>query len=209
MSLVDDLKWRYAAKKMDATAQVSDHDIAYIKEAVQLAASSYGLQPYTVLQVTNPSVRAELRPLCWQQSQITDASHLFIFCNHTKVSAGDIDDFIKLKAEISGVAAEELVGYGDFVKRKVSEKSAADMVSWTAKQAYIALGNALAACAERCIDSTPIEGFQTEAVNDLLQLESQGLNAAVLLAVGFRDAEDKQQYAKKVRKPLSKIFKEV
>jgi nitroreductase len=209
MPLVDDLKWRYAAKKMDATKTVSDQDIAYIKEAVQLAASSYGLQPYTILEVSSPAIRAELKPICWEQSQITEASHLFVFCNHRHVSDSDIDAFIKLKAEISGVESASLSGYGNFVKGKLSEKTETEMFYWTAKQTYIALGNALAACAELCIDSTPIEGFETEAVNDLLKLKTQGLNAAVLLAVGFRDSEDGNQYANKVRKPLSQIFKEI
>ncbi len=206
MQLIENLAWRYATKKMDATKKVSDTDIEKIKEAVQLTASSYGLQPYKVLDIRDADLRAQLQPFCWNQSQITEASHLWIFCNQVTVTGKDIDAFIALKAKTSGIDIEQLEGYGTFMKGKIKEKTNEEVFNWTAKQAYISLGTALAACAELKIDSTPMEGFEADKVNELLQLNEQGLNASVLLAIGYRSAEDASQHAKKVRKTANELF---
>ena len=208
MQLIESLKWRYATKKMDATKKVSEQDIDCIKEAVQLSASSYGLQPYTVLDIRDSVLRKEIHPMCWNQSQITDASHIFIFCNYNKVDEQDVDSLIRLISETNEVPIEKISGYGDFVKGKLKEKSEIEMFHWSAKQAYIALGNALTACAELNIDSTPMEGFEPEEVNKLLGLNDKGLNACVILAIGYRSLDDKTQYSKKVRKPINTMFEE-
>ena len=208
MQLIESLKWRYATKKMDATKKVSEQDINCIKEAVQLSASSYGLQPYTVLDIRDSELRKEIHPMCWNQSQITDASHIFIFCNYNKVDEQDVDSLIRLKSETNEVPIEKISGYGDFVKGKLKEKSEIEMFHWSAKQAYIALGNALTACAELNIDSTPMEGFEPEEVNKLLGLNDKGLNACVILAIGYRSLDDQTQYSKKVRKPINTMFEE-
>ena len=208
MQLIESLKWRYATKKMDANKKVSEQDIDCIKEAVQLSASSYGLQPYTVLDIRDSELRKEIHPMCWNQSQITDASHIFIFCNYNKVDEQDVDSLIRLISETNEVPIEKISGYGDFVKGKLKEKSEIEMFHWSAKQAYIALGNALTACAELNIDSTPMEGFEPEEVNKLLGLNDKGLNACVILAIGYRSLDDKTQYSKKVRKPINTMFEE-
>ena len=208
MQLIESLKWRYATKKMDVTKKVSEQDIDCIKEAVQLSASSYGLQPYTVLDIRDSELRKEIHPMCWNQSQITDASHIFIFCNYNKVDEQDVDSLIRLISETNEVPIEKISGYGDFVKGKLKEKSEIEMFHWSAKQAYIALGNALTACAELNIDSTPMEGFEPEEVNKLLGLNDKGLNACVILAIGYRSLDDKTQYSKKVRKPINTMFEE-
>ncbi|MEC7268249.1 MAG: nitroreductase family protein, partial [Bacteroidota bacterium] len=106
------------------------------------------------------------------------------------------------------VPIEKISGYGDFLKGKLKEKSEIEMFHWSAKQAYIALGNALTACAELNIDSTPMEGFEPEEVNKLLGLNDKGLNACVILAIGYRSLDDKTQYSKKVRKPINTMFEE-
>lgn len=209
MKLIENLKWRYATKKFDTSRKVSTHEIGLIKESVQLAASSYGLQPYRVLEIKSMAIREKLRPLCWNQSQITDASHLFLFCNYSNISELDIDYLVKLKAEINGLEINTFSGYGNFIKEKIEEKTPIEIVHWTAKQTYIALTNAIQACAELQIDSTPMEGFAVEKVNDLLQLAPQGLNACVLLAVGYRDNNDLALHSKKMRKPIDRIFYEV
>lgn len=207
--LLDALKWRYAIKKMDASKKVAEHDIAQIQEAVKLSATSYGLQPFKVLNIKNQELRQKLQPLAWNQSQITEASHLFIFCNQLEVTDRDVEEYIELKAKISGIDTKALSGYGDFVKVKMKEKSSVEMEGWTAKQTYIALSSALAMCAELKIDATPIEGFEVSAFNEKLSLNEKGLNAAVLLAVGYRDAEDGQQNAPKVRKSIAQLFEEI
>lgn len=209
MQLVKNLKWRYATKKYDASKKVSEQDINYIKEAVQLTASSYGLQPFKVLEIKDPALKEALKPLSWNQSQITDASHLFVFCNHIEVTGEDVDEMMQLRAETNNIPIEKISGYGEFVKGKLNEKSKVEMIHWTAKQAYMALSSALIACAELQIDATPMEGFDSEDYNQKLALREKGLNASALLAVGYRHADDMAQNNKKVRKPITTIFEEV
>lgn len=209
MQLIENLKWRYATKKMDASKKVSQQNIDYIKEAVQLSASSYGLQPYTVIEIENPALREELKPFSWNQAQITDASHLFVFCNKVEVMTKDVDELIQLKAETNGIPIDKISGYGDFIKGKLKEKSEIEMFHWTEKQTYIALSNAMNACAELQIDCTPIEGFESDKYNEKLGLSEKGLNACVVLAIGYRDKEDATQNSKKVRKPIESLFDKI
>lgn len=209
MQLIEHLNWRYATKKMDASKKVSDKDIAVVKESIQLAASSYGLQPYRVLEIKDPQLREELRPLSWNQSQVTEASHFFVFCNQMTVTDEDVDRLIQLKAEINQIDLDKISGYGDFIKGKLTEKTETDMFHWTAKQTYLALSNAMNACAELRIDCTPMEGFDTKAYNEKLGLTEEGLNACVLLAIGYRHQEDTAQHSKKVRKSLDDLFQEI
>lgn len=209
MELLENLKKRYATKKFDASQKVSEQNIDYIKEAIQLSASSFGLQPYKVLEVKSHGIREALKPMSWGQSQITDASNLFVFCNYIDVKDQDTDDLIQLKSETTGIEISKLSGYGDFIKGKIEEKSAEEVINWTAKQTYIALANAMSACAELNIDSTPMEGFDSAAYNKTLGLSEKGLNASVVLAIGYRSSEDASQHTKKVRKSVDSIFEEV
>ena len=206
MQLIEDLKWRYATKKYDATKKVSDEKIGQLKEAIVLAASSYGLQLYKIMDVKDPAIRASLKPHSWGQTQITDASHLFVFCSNTTASKQNIDDYLKLKAEVQGLNLDDLKGYGDFMKMKIGQKGPEEVLAWTEKQTYIALGNALAAAAALKIDTTPIEGFEPEKYNEILGLTEKGLTASVVLAIGYRHEEDATQHQPKVRKTIDTLF---
>jgi nitroreductase len=207
MQLLENLKWRYATKKMDASKKVSQENIDYIKEVVQLSASSYGLQPYKILEIKNSKLREELKPLSWNQSQITDASHLFVFCNYKMVIDSDVDELIKLKSDINNMPIAKISGYGDFVKGKLKEKSETEMFHWTAKQTYIALSNALNACAELQIDCTPMEGFESDDYNQKLGLTEKGLNACVVLAIGYRDNKMLPKILKKLENLLIQFLR--
>jgi nitroreductase len=209
MQLLESLKWRYAVKKYDTSKKVSQQNVGFIKEAVQLAASSYGLQPYKVLDIKSPTLREKLKPLSWNQAQITEASHLFVFCNAIAVTDEDVEDSIKFRAKIREIEIDKLVGYGDFVKGKLHEKSKEELFHWSAKQAYIGLANAMNACAELKIDCSPLEGFEASEVNELLGLQERGLNTCVMLAVGYRHAEDTAQNLKKFRKSIDTMFEEI
>ena len=206
MQLIEDLKWRYATKKYDATKKVSEENISKLKEAIHLSASSWGLQLYKFLDIKNPTIRESLKPHSWGQKQITDASHLFVFCSHTTVSDQDTDDYIALKAKVQGMKVEDLKGYGDFMKMKINEKSPGEVKDWTEKQTYLALGNALMACASMQIDATPMEGFDPIKYNEILGLTEKGLTATVVLAIGYRHIEDATQNQDKVRKPMTSLF---
>lgn len=209
MELIKDLKWRYATKKFNTEKKVSEADISTLKEAIQLAASSWGLQLYKILDVKNPEIREQLKPHSWGQSQITDASHLFVFCSHDSVSDQDTDDYIASKAEIQGLKTEDLKGYGDFMKMKINEKTPEQVKYWTDKQTYIALGNALIACANMKIDATPMEGFDAAKYDEILGLKEKGLFASVVLAVGYRHEEDATATQPKVRKSIDALFETV
>lgn len=209
MELLKNLNWRYATKKFDSSKKVSDNDLEKLKEAVQLSVSSYGLQLYKVLIIENSAIREQLKPVSWDQSQITDASHLFIFCNYTDASSEAIDDFIKHTAQTRNLDLDRLNGYGDFIKEKIKEKTPEEKTGWLKSQTYLALGNLLNACAELKIDACPMEGFEPEAYNKILNLDVKGLNAAVIAPVGYRHKEDHTIGQLKVRKPIKLLFETI
>ena len=209
MELIESLNWRYATKKFDATKKIKPEDLETIKEAVRLSASSYGLQLYKVLVIDDPEIREKLKPASWGQTQITDASHLFVFCNYTDVKDENIDEYLDLKANTQGLEREGLVDYGNMMKGAVSGMSEDIKSQWTARQTYIALGNLLAVCSMLRIDACPMEGFEPAKYNEILGLNEQGLNAAVIATVGYRSEEDRTQHLKKVRKPADSLFESI
>ncbi len=209
MNLIENLKWRYATKKFDPSRKVSEADLEKIKEAVSLSASSYGLQAYKVLIIEDLELRKKLQPASWGQSQITDASHLVVFCNYTKVNPEVIDGYLKLKATTQGLNFEDLKGYGDFMKSKIGALPEDAVKAWTAKQTYIGLGNLLAASAELKIDTCPMEGFESDQYEEILGLSKKGLSAAVIATIGYRSKEDATKDSKKVRKPVTELFETI
>lgn len=198
--------WRYATKKFDATKKISEHDLEILKEAIRLSSSSYGLQPYKVIIVENPELRAQIQPAAWGQAQIVDASHLFIFANMTNLGDRDIDNYIANIAETRGIPTENISGYGEFMKSKITSLPEDAKNNWTSKQTYLALGNLLNAAAELQIDATPMEGFEPEKVNEILGLTKLGLNASLIATVGYRHEEDATQHNVKVRKSKQELF---
>ena len=206
MSLIGSLKWRYATKKFDPTKKVSAADLAQLKEAIQLAASSYGLQSYTVLIIQNPSIQTQLKAASWGQSQLEDASHVFVFCANTSVTKEQIDQFIAHKSATQGIPLAVLGGYGDLIKSKLGELSAEEIKIWASKQTYIALGNLMVACGELKIDACPMEGFEADKYNAILDLTDKGLTAEVVATIGYRSAEDRTQFLPKVRKSEEALF---
>jgi nitroreductase len=203
---IENAKWRYATKKFDAAKKVSDKDLATLKEAIRLSASSFGLQLYKVIIVENPELRAQLQTASWGQTQIVDASHLFIFANQTSVNEGDIDNYINNVAATRNLPVDALAGYGDYMKGAIGNMPEDVKPTWTAKQTYIALSNLLNAAAELKIDVTPMEGFVPAQYNEILGLDKLGLNAALVAAVGYRHEEDATQHGAKVRKSNEDLF---
>ncbi|SHG47796.1 NAD(P)H-dependent oxidoreductase [Flagellimonas flava] len=209
MNLVENLKWRYATKKFDPQKKVSEQDLKYLKEAVQLSVSSYGLQLYKVLIVKDVSIREQLREVSWGQSQVTDASHLFVFCNFSEQKNEYVDDYINNIVETQNIPISAVEGYGEFIKENLSKKTTSEWQSWSKKQTYLSLANLLNACAELKIDACPMEGFDSAAYNEILGLDKKGLNASVIATVGYRSEQDETQYRKKVRKALEELFETV
>jgi len=205
-NFLNNQNWRYATKKFDATKKVSAEDLNTLKEAIRLSSSSYGLQPYKVLIIENPELRAQLQPAAWGQSQIVDASHLFIFANDTNIGDEAIDQFLNAISVERETPLESLAGYGDFMKSKISTLEPAIKNTWASKQTYLALGNLLNAAAELKIDVTPMEGFVPAQVNEILGLDKLNLNASLIATIGYRHDEDATQFYKKVRKSQEELF---
>lgn len=206
MNLIKSLQWRYATKVFDTSKKVKPAAIEILKESIQLAASSYGLQFYKVLIIEDQDLKEKLKPASYNQNQITDSSHLFVFCQYKTVSDKHVDAYIKLVSETQNVARKDLEAYAQLIKGSIAAKSASELAIWNAKQTYIALGNLLAAAAELHIDTCPMEGFEADQYDEILGLKEKGLKASVIAAVGYRSEDDKYQFAKKVRKSKNDLF---
>ncbi|MER3373436.1 MAG: NAD(P)H-dependent oxidoreductase [Allomuricauda sp.] len=197
--------WRYATKKFDTTKKVSDEDLETLLEATRLSASSYGLQPYHLFVISDQQIKEQLKPASWNQSQITDASHIIVFANTTDFGEELVDGFIENTSSTRNIPTEKLKGYADFMKSKLLELPAETKKEWAARQVYIAFGNMMQAAAELKIDSCPMEGFEPEAYNKILGLDEKGLTATVVLAIGYRSEDDVTQHLPKVRKSTEEL----
>jgi len=206
MSLISSLEWRYATKKMNG-AKVSAEKLDGILKAIQLAPSSFGLQPYTVLVIEDQATKEKLLPASWNQSQITDCSQLIVFAAWTKVTEENVVTFIADVAAKRNMPLEALADFKNYVAGAVANMPAEQQAIWTAKQTYIALGLGLAAAAEAEVDATPMEGFIPAQYNEILGLNELGLNASVVLALGYRDSADWLATLPKVRRDKDLLFK--
>jgi nitroreductase / dihydropteridine reductase len=209
MGLIENLKWRYATKKFDTSKKVSAGDLAKLQEAIQLTPSAFGFQPFEVLIVENPALRTQLREASYKQSQIEEASYLFVFCAKTKTDATDVDDLMELVASTRGLKTADLQGYSDYVKGAIGWMTAEQQLAWNSKQVYIALGNLLAMCAELKLDACPMEGFLSAEYDRILDLPTKGLAAVVVATIGYRSVEDATANFKKVRKPIAQLFRTI
>ena len=206
MNIIDYYNWRYATKKFNPTKKLADSDLELIKESVRLAPSSYGLQLFKVLIIKSKSLKEKLKKASFNQSQIAEASHLFVFCNYTKVFEQDIDLYIKTRSKVQQQTENELQKYGAFLKNNLLKKNTSETSIWTTNQVYIALAHLMTACATLQVDSCPIEGFEIEKYNEILELNERHMNAAVVAAVGYRSESDKSQNDIKVRKSSGILF---
>ena len=205
MSLIDGLQWRYATKRMTGE-KVSEEKLSAILAATQLSASSYGLQPYTILVISNPELKAKLQPAAYGQPQIVESSHLLVFCAWTKITTAEIDAYIDDVTAKRHQAAGANDGFKAYIQSAVTGLIEEQQQIWAAKQAYIALGTALAAAAEQQVDATPMEGFMPAQFDEIIGLKEKGLTTAVIMALGYRSPDDGLSKAPKVRRDTDKLF---
>ena len=206
---LEDLNWRYAVKKFNPDKKISADDLATLKEAVQLSASSYGLQPYKILVVKDDAVKAKLKEAGYNQTQFTDASEIFVFAHQTDFGAELVDSYIEIAAEANGVKPEAMQDYANVMKNSLLNLPQEAKAGWTARQAYIAIGNLLSAAAAHKIDACPMEGFNAEAFDEILNLKGTNLHAVAVVAVGYRSEEDSHQHDPKVRRPQEVLFETI
>ena len=201
MSLIDKLQWRYATKKMDPTKVVPPEKVDQILEAIRLTASSSGLQPYEVLVITNKEVREQIKPIANGQSQITDCSHLLVFAAWDTYTAERINNAFDMTEKLRNFTSESGKAYREMLLKVYPARDAEINFTHAAKQVYIGLGTALIAAAYEEVDSTPMEGFDPQALDTILNLKEKGLRSVVLLPLGYRKAdEDWLLNLKKVRR---------
>lgn len=205
-NVLESLNWRYAVKKYDATKKISSEDLTILKEATKLSVSSMGLQPFKVLVIETPELRAKLAPAGYNQSGITEASQLFVFAVETNVGAKQIEAYMENISETRGIPVESLKGFSDMIDGFISGLNAEGRDNWSKKQAYLALSTLINTAASLKIDATPMEGFNAQQFDEILGLEKLGLTTAVIAAVGYRHEEDTTQHYKKVRKSNEEFF---
>jgi nitroreductase / dihydropteridine reductase len=205
MNLINDLNWRYATKAMNGEV-VSEEKLNAILDATNLTSSSYGLQPYSVMVVSNDEVKKQLQAAAYGQAQVGGSSHVLVFCVPAKLTADDAKTFIENVAATRGIPLEALAGYQGMIAGTINGLNEAQQQTWAAKQAYIALGTALIAAAEQKVDACPMEGFDTAKFDEILGLEAKGLKSVVIMPIGFRSPEDATANYKKVRKAKADMF---
>lgn len=205
-NVIEALKWRYATKQYDTEKKLSAEQMNTLKEALRLAPSSFGLQPWHFIVVENAEVRAKLRAAGYDQPQITDASHFVVLATEKNVNAALVEKYMQSIALTKGVAVEALSGFSDMINGTIGMKGEAGAADWAARQVYIALGVLLTVAAVEGIDATPMEGFDPQAFDEILELGERGLQSRVVVALGFRSAADENATAPKVRYSAESLF---
>lgn len=206
-NLLEKLNWRYATKKMDAGKVVPEEKVERILEAIRLSASSSGLQPYEVIVVKNKALREQIVPHAWNQQQLVDGSHLLVFAAWDNYTEERINYMFDLVNEERGFTNEGWEAYRQKLLAAYPPRPAQENFEHAARQAYIGLGTALIAAAEEGVDSTPMEGFEPEKVDEILGLKEQGLRSVVILPLGYRaDEGDWLVNLKKVRRPQEQFI---
>jgi len=211
MTTVNDrLAWRYATKKYDTTKSVPAETLERIIEAVRLAPTSSGLQPFELLVVSNADIRAKIRAVAWDQAQVTDCSHLLVFAAWDDITPERVNRMFDLTNDVRGFKNEGWESYRKMLLGIVADRGTEANYQAAARQAYIGLGAAVIAAAFEEVDTTPMEGFDPEAVDALLDLKAKHLRSVVMLPLGYRAAEgDWLVNLKKVRRSRADFVTEI
>ena len=209
MELLEKLNWRYATKAMNGQ-KVPQEKIENIIEAISLAPTSSGLQPFEVFIITNQELKETIKPIAWNQSVITDCSHLLVFAAWDTYTVDRINKMFDLVNTVRGFENEGWENYRQMLLNSYPQKDAEENFNHAAKQAYIAFSQAIAAAAFEEIDSTPLEGFDPASLDKILGLREKGLRSCVMLPLGYRESEkDWLVNLKKVRKSREDLITEI
>ncbi len=208
MNLIEQLNWRYAVKKF-SSKKLPQNKLDTLLEAARLSPTSYGLQAMNILVVEDPEVRAKLREHAWNQSQITDASQLLVFCIPDKLETKHVDEYVDRIVKARNVPAESLEGFAKGMAATVSNNSDETNDQWASRQVYIALGVLLTSAAVEGVDACPMEGFDSSKFDEVLGLKEKGLKSVVLATVGYRAEDDEFKDFVKVRKSKEELYEVV
>jgi nitroreductase len=207
--LISQLNWRYATKKFDAAKKIPAALWKTLEEALLLSPSSFGLQPWKFFVVTNPEIRQKLRAASWNQSQITDASHLVVFAVKKNFSTQDVEIFIQRIAEVRQVPVASLEGYKNIMLGYIASATPEKIQVWVARQVYIALGNFLTSAALLGIDACPMEGITPGEYDKILGVNAQGYETLFVATAGTRAVDDDYAKLQKVRHKAEEIIAHV
>ncbi|MCF6180725.1 NAD(P)H-dependent oxidoreductase [Lutibacter sp.] len=209
MNIIDCLNWRYATKKFDSSKKLSTQQLDTLKQAFNLTATSFGLQPIKLIIVSNQELKEKMIPLCYYQEQIAQASHVLAICIEKNTSEDDINAYFDLEKQIRGTKEEVISKFRSQLIDMYKNKSLEEIEQSAIYQTYIVLGNLMTVCAIEKIDACPMEGFIPKKIDELLNLSEKNLKSVLLLPVGFRANDDIMNGLKKVRKPLNKTIIEI
>lgn len=203
MDIVEALEWRYAVKKFDENEILTENSISRISKALSLTATSMGMQLLEFVIVKDEDVKNSLVEACYNQNQVSTCSHLIVLARKNAVDQGFIDAYIDRIVEVKQLekSSPQLTNFSNMVGgtlRMEKEKQ----IRWMENQVYIALGNLLTVCAAEKIDACPMEGFNPEKIDELLNLEAKGLKSVLLCPIGIRAKDDKYAKMPKVRRPI-------
>jgi len=205
-NILDALEWRYAVKKFDDKASLTEQQILEVKKVFNLSASSYGLQPYKMIVVQNPELKEKLVPASFGQQQISQSAAILVFAVRTDFGMDYIDQFFKDMSTKRQIPLENLERYKNFMKGSFANKSEDEISSWATKQVYLTMGHMLASLAALQIDACPMEGLDPQAYDKILDLDAKQLKTIVAMPIGMRAPDDASATALKVRKDLSDII---
>ena len=208
-AVLTQLKWRYATKKFDPARKIAPDLWAGLEQAAVLSPSSYGLQPWKFVVVTDPEVRKRLHPASWNQPQILDASHLVVFAAKNPPTPADVERHVARTEQVRGQTPGALDDLKKRIVGSLSRMTEKDAHAWAARQCYIALGVFLSACALAGVDACPMEGFQSEKYDEILGLAAKGLSAVVIATAGYRHPDDPAAKFAKSRFPVDEVIERV
>jgi nitroreductase len=198
--LLQRLSWRYATKKFDANKKIPQTTWDALEQSLINSPSSFGLQPWHFVVVTDPTIRQTLQSHSWNQTQVVDASHLVVLASRNNVDTADVDEYVSLISETRGIPASNLEGYRGMMLQFISALPAERGVSeWSTRQLYISLGMLLSSAAMLGVDACPLEGINSQKYDEILGLPAQGFSVKVACALGYRAADDAAATSKKVR----------
>jgi nitroreductase len=209
MNTLESLQWRYAVKKFDEHKSLSEKQITTLKEAFNLTATSYGLQPLKLVVIQNKNIQKKLVEHTWHQPQVYEASHLLVICIPKNYTSEDVKNYFTLVKEIRNTPDAILNPFKKFLTDEIEKKTKEELLNWNKNQAYLALGNLLTVCANEKIDSCPMEGFIPEKYDEVLNLQEHNLTSVLVLPVGFRADDCFMKDLKKVRKNLKDSILEI
>ena len=209
MNIIDKLQWRYATKKFDNNLYINKEKLNTLKEAFNLTATSYGLQPIKLIIVNDKALQSSLVEHSMNQQQVMQASHVLVFCIETNIDKDYIETYFKRVKTIRNTPDNVLKPFKNFLLDDFNNMSQKTIETWAINQAYLAMGNLLTVCAIEDIDACPMEGFNPEKYNELLQLEKRGLNSVLVMPIGYRAKDDMFAEFKKVRKNVNESVYEL